>query len=121
MMTMAPTHLSDIEQAAITSYVQAIREQYPDRILAVALFGSKARGDDDPESDIDVLVVCDSEDREFRSDLWRMASEISLVNVLISARIYSQARWQNARQMGLPFTRKIIADSISLTPEPIPA
>jgi len=87
----------------------------------VALFGSKARGDDDPESDIDLLVICDAEDRQFRSDLWRKASEISLEqSVLISVRIYSQARWQKARQIGLPFTRKIIADCIPLTPEPVP-
>ena len=113
--------LSATEQAAITAYVQAIQRQYPDRIRAVALFGSKARGDDDPESDIDLLVICDSEDRQFRSALWKKASEISLEqSVLLSIRIYSQARWQKARQIGLPFTREIIADSLSLTPEPIP-
>jgi predicted nucleotidyltransferase len=113
--------LSATEQAAITAYVQAIQRQYPDRIRAVALFGSKARGDDDPESDIDLLVICDSEDRQFRSALWRKASEISLdQNVLISVRVYSQERWQRARQIGLPFTSEIISDSIPLTPEPLP-
>ena len=113
--------LSATEQAAITAYVQAIQRQYPDRIRAVALFGSKARGDDDPESDIDLLVICDAEDHQFRSALWRKASEISLdLSVLLSIRIYSQARWQKARQIGLPFTREIIADSLSLTSEPIP-
>ena len=113
--------LSATEQAAITAYVQAIRRQYPERIQAVALFGSKARGDDDPESDIDLLVICDSEDRQFRSALWRKASEISLdQNVLISVRVYSQERWQRARQIGLPFTSEIISDSIPLTPEPLP-
>jgi predicted nucleotidyltransferase len=121
MKTKALSPLSDTERTAITAYVQAIRKQHPDRIQAVALFGSKARGDDDPESDIDLLVICDSEDRQFRSDLWRKASEISLEqSVLISVRVYSQARWQKARRIGLPFTSEIIADSIPLTPEPIP-
>ncbi len=86
------SHLSTTEQAAITAYVRAIRRQYPERIRAVALFGSKARGDDDPESDIDLLVICNSEDRQFRSALWRKASEISLEqSILLSIRIYSQA------------------------------
>ena len=121
MKTRALSPLSDTERAAITAYVQAIRRQYPERIQAVALFGSKARGDDDPESDIDLLVICDSEDRQFRSALWRIASEISLEkSVLISVRIYSQERWQRARQIGLPFTSEIISDSIPLTPESFP-
>lgn len=121
MRTKSLSHLSTTEQAAITAYVRAIRSQYPERIRAVALFGSKARGEDDPESDIDLLVICDSEDRQFRSALWRKASEISLEqSVLISVRIYSQARWQRACQIGLPFTRAIISDCIPLTPEPIP-
>jgi predicted nucleotidyltransferase len=121
MKISAPTSLSESEQTAISTYVQAIRRQYPNRILAVALFGSKARGDDDPESDIDLLVICDSEDRLFLSALWRKASEISLEQgVLISVRIYSQERWHKSRQIGLPFTREIISDSVPLTPEPIP-
>jgi predicted nucleotidyltransferase len=121
MKTRALSPLSDTESAAITAYVQAIQKQYPDRIQAVALFGSKARGDDDPESDIDLLVICDFEDRQFCSALWRKASEISLEqSVLISVRIYSQERWLRARQIGLPFTSKIISDSVPLTPEPIP-
>jgi predicted nucleotidyltransferase len=66
MKTRALSSLSGTERAAITAYVQAIRKQYPERIQAVALFGPKARGDDDPESDIDLLIICDSEDRFLR-------------------------------------------------------
>lgn len=121
MKTSALSQLSEIEQTAVTTYVRDIRRQYPDRILAVALFGSKARGDDDPESDIDLLVITDSENSEFRSALWRIASEISLdYNVLISTHIYSRKRWLKTRQIGLPFSRAIITDNIPLTPEPIP-
>jgi len=63
------SHLSTTEQAAITTYVCAIRSQSPNRIRAMALFGSKVRSDDDPESDIDLRVICDAEDRQFRSAL----------------------------------------------------
>lgn len=121
MKTTALAHLSDAEKTAVTIFVRDIREQFHDRIFAVALFGSKARGDDDPESDIDLIVIVDSEDREFRSALWRIASENSLeYNVLISARIYSQKRWEKTRQIGLPFSKAIVNESIPLTPERIP-
>lgn len=114
-MENALTLLSKDEQAAIRTYVQDIHRQYPNEILSVALFGSKARGDDDPESDIDLLVITNSESNDFRSALWRMASEISLnYDVLISAHIFSQERWERTRQIGLPFPRAIAADHIPL-------
>jgi len=115
------TRLSDTEKIAVKTFVHDIREQFQDQILAVALFGSKARGDDDPESDIDLIVIADSEDREFRSALWRIASKISLkYNVLISARIYSKKRWEKTCEIGLPISIAIINESIPLTPERIP-
>ena len=108
------------DRAAVEQAAAVLREVLP--VDRVVLFGSKARAEPTGgESDIDLLVICDSEDSEFRSGLWRVASEISLdYNLLISARIYSQKRWQRACQIGLPFTREIVTDSIPLTPERIP-
>jgi predicted nucleotidyltransferase len=115
------TNLSDAELTAVKTFVRVIREKFFDRIIAVALFGSKARGDDHPESDIDLIVITDSEEMAFRSALWQIASEISLeYNVLISARIYGKNHWDKTRQLGLPISKIIISESIPLTPEPIP-
>jgi len=114
-------HLAPRERVAIEEYVSYIRDRFPERILSVALFGSKARGDAHAESDIDLIVLVDVEDRGFRSELWRTASDISLEhNVVLSVRVYAQARWATAQRMRLPFYRAIVADSIPLTPEHIP-
>lgn len=48
------------EQAHI--FVSRCREQLLDRIQAIALVGSFARGDERPESDIDLVVLVDSVD-----------------------------------------------------------
>ena len=121
MNTVSLAHLSVTEQSALKTYVNLIRSRYPQRIMAVALFGSKARGDDDPESDLDLIVIVDSEDNPFRSALWKIASEISLeYNILISARIFSQNRWEKTRSFRLPLYRGIVTNQIPLTPERIP-
>lgn len=44
---------------------QIIRETYGERLAGIVLYGSVARGDDDPESDIDLLVLIEGE-----YDLW---------------------------------------------------
>jgi predicted nucleotidyltransferase len=62
-------HLAPNEQAAIMEYVAGIRERFPEDVLSVTLFGSKARGDAIAESDIDLLVLVNEESREIRSEL----------------------------------------------------
>ena len=109
------------EQAAITAYINHLRSHFSDRILAVMLFGSKARGDADAESDLDLLVLVDGETPEFRAKLWQIASDISLeYNVVLSPRVVGLGRWEEMRQMRLPLYRAIIADGIALTSEPLP-
>lgn len=118
----ALAHLLPSERAAVTEYITYIRQHFPGRVLGVMLFGSKARGDADAESDVDLLVLVDEESNEFRSQLWRIASDISLThNVVLSARVFGRARWEETRRIQLPLYRAIVADGIPLTPEHIPA
>lgn len=49
--------LSEREQAALAEYQSRLLARFRQRIRRIALFGSKARGDAGPESDLDVLVV----------------------------------------------------------------
>ncbi len=110
------------ERAAITEYVTQIREHFANRVLAVMLFDSKARGDADAESDIDLLVLVDEESGELRSQLWHVASDVSLrYDVVLSARVFGRVRWEETRRIQLPLYRAIVADGIPLTPERIPA
>jgi uncharacterized protein len=44
----------------LTHLKQTLTEHYSDRLLHLTLFGSQARGDAEPDSDIDVLVVLKS-------------------------------------------------------------
>jgi predicted nucleotidyltransferase len=140
------SHLTPNERSAIAEYLARIRGSFPGRILSVTLFGSKARGDADAESDIDLLVLVDAEDnmagetpaiqafrsladaegnmvgetpaiQAFRSELWRIASDVSLeYNVVLSVRVYAQDHWAEARRIRLPLYRAIAADGISLVP-----
>jgi predicted nucleotidyltransferase len=112
------SHLTPNERTAIAKYVAQIRDCFPGRVLSATLFGSKARGDADAESDIDLLVLVDAEDNAFRSELWRIASDVSLEhNVVLSVRVYAQDHWAETQRIRLPLYRAIAADGISLVPE----
>jgi len=49
--------LSALERAALAEYQSSLLARFPQRIRRITLFGSKARGDAGPDSDVDVLVV----------------------------------------------------------------
>ena len=49
--------LEQAEKHALELLADALRQRYGTPLWRVSLFGSKARGDDHPSSDIDVLVV----------------------------------------------------------------
>ena len=45
------------EANAIAEYENLLLKEFPNRIKKLILFGSKARGDSNPNSDLDLLVV----------------------------------------------------------------
>ena len=53
-----------INDPALAAFEGAIRERLGDRLKKIILFGSRARGDNDPDSDYDLLLVVDEVTRE---------------------------------------------------------
>jgi predicted nucleotidyltransferase len=90
-------HLTSREKAALSEFVARLRERYADEVLLVMLFGSKVRGDFDEESDLDVLVVVEGDDRW---PYWREITDLTSdllqdYEVNISALVFNEEyyRW----------------------------
>ncbi len=86
--------LTPQERQAVDALVQSLRQQYPERIREIMLFGSKARGDSSPDSDIDILILVDDDHWRFSHAISKIAARISLHrDVLLGPCVISQARW----------------------------
>jgi predicted nucleotidyltransferase len=102
------------ERWAVDAFVRALQQQYPDRIQDVILFGSKARGEGHPDSDIDILILVDDDDWRFSHAVSRLAARISLnYDVLLGPRVIRQARWKRSL-----LHSTVSSEGIPLTLEP---
>ena len=114
-MSKSLSLLSPIEHKAVASFVDLLYQRYPEHVLQTALFGSKARGDSRPWSDIDILIVVNNEDWRLQHAISTLAARVSLeFDVLIGPRIIGQERWERMKQHRFGLYQNIIAESVPL-------
>jgi hypothetical protein len=107
--------LSLNEQEAVESFLTRLWTQHSERIFQATLFGSKARGDSQPDSDIDILLIVDEDDWRFRHAISDIASGVSLeYSVLIAPRVIGQARWTEMEQECFTLCENVAREGIPL-------
>ena len=117
MNRVSTPHLTAQECQAIETFIVRLRERFPGRILQTILFGSKARGDSQPWSDIDILTIVNEEDWPLRQEISTLAARVSLeYDVLIGPRVIGQERWERMKQHRFSLYRNIVAEGIPLSP-----
>jgi uncharacterized protein len=108
-------HLRANERRALENYVDRLRGRFSDRVQHVILFGSRARLRGNGESDLDVLVVIDREDRQLENDVALEAFEPSLEHgAWISPLVWHQSHYELHRRLRMLIYRNIERDGIEL-------
>jgi predicted nucleotidyltransferase len=107
MKTLADIALRPGDRAAIDEAARVLRERFP--VEEVILFGSKARGDDDPESDIDLLVLTSRQlARAERHQIVDALFPIQLHNdVVLSPLIVYADEWRGGVLSVLPIRQEV--------------
>jgi predicted nucleotidyltransferase len=110
-----PSLLSPNERQAVAKFLEILQQHHPERVLQTVLFGSKARGDSRPWSDIDILIIVDQDDWQFSHVISTIAARVSLeYDVLIGPRVIGQERWERMKQHRFGLYRNIVAEGIPL-------
>lgn len=94
----------------IRSYINSI-----DPKADILLYGSRARGDERPDSDWDILVLTDydvslEKERSFRNKLYDLELETGEV---FSVFVYSKTEWQTKQNIS-PFYHNVISEGVQL-------
>ncbi len=73
----ALSRLIPTERRWVEELRDEVRARFGPRVRDIRLYGSKVRGDDHEESDIDVLILVDGNDEATSTAIWDLASSIS--------------------------------------------
>jgi predicted nucleotidyltransferase len=94
-------------------FVAVLQTELPARLRAAWLFGSAARGDARPDSDIDVLVILDAADAATLRKVYTVADRLSRRNrVDLSIKVLDEREY--AQESGSPFLRNVKAEGVAL-------
>ncbi len=103
------------EQSAIQMFRRQLTDQLGNMIEKVVLFGSKARGDDHPRSDVDLLVICNSNDWRIADKVYLIATDVMLeTGIAISPKVLARQDYRRMQQNKVPFLNNVIRDGVAV-------
>ena len=106
--------LKSRDAAAVQEFVERVRDALGNNLVEVKLFGSKATGKDQPDSDIDVLVAVEK-GGEVEDTVLDIAFDTNLKHeVYISPRVIDRATLADPVWSNTPFLKAIAKEGIPL-------
>lgn len=103
------------EKSALMQFKAGLQQALGNQLIELKLFGSKARGDDRPDSDIDVLVIVASDDWHLRDAVYDVATDMLLqMDVCISPKVISKNIFDKLCREGTSFIHNVSKDAITV-------
>ena len=101
------------EKTALNELANALRDRYG--IDSAVVYGSKARGDDSPDSDIDVMIVLDEYTPEIEAAIDELVYEINLAyDCLISTVLFDRQELAEGPLGESPLYKRVLAEGVRL-------
>ena len=107
--------LKSKDAAAIEEFVKGVRAILGNNLIELKLFGSKATGKDQPDSDIDVLIGVGKDGVQVEDTVLHIAFDTNLKReVYISPRVIDRATLADPVWRITPFLKAIAKEGIPL-------
>jgi predicted nucleotidyltransferase len=108
-------YLSERELAAVAEIKQHVRALVGDRLKTFSVFGSKARGDFDPDSDVDLAMVVEGLTRDEKRQIIDCVIEYEMKHlVVVSPLVLSLADFERLRDRERRIALDIESEGVAL-------
>jgi len=107
--------LNKQEETALKQFKADLQQVLGNQLIELNLYGSKARGDDRPDSDLDVLVIVATDDCHIRESVYNIVTDILLqTDICISPKIISKDQFDQLRKENTSFIRNVSRDALTV-------
>ena len=107
--------LKSKDAEALRAFLDRLRQVLAINLIEVKLFGSKATGKDQRDSDIDVLVAVENGGVEIEDQVLEIAFDVNLTHdVYVSPRVIDRATLSDPVWSITPFLKAIAKEGVSL-------
>jgi len=108
-------NLTSDERTWLDAYLDVLAENFPGLVEEVKVFGSKARGDSRPGSDLDLLVIIARGDWQIKHEVrlpgYRLATGTETVP---SIKVYTRGEWEDRRAHRSVFLEAVERDAVKV-------
>ncbi|MCY4482578.1 MAG: nucleotidyltransferase domain-containing protein [Spirochaetaceae bacterium] len=107
--------LSPDEQIWLDEYRRGLRERHAGVILRMVIYGSKARGDAHPDSDLDVLIIVRNDAGGLKRMLRDIGYDLAATSWAVpSILAYTQDEWRHRKEKRFSFQRAVERDAVAV-------
>jgi len=105
--------LTRAEKEWVDAYGRELRERFPTLVEEVLIYGSRARGDSTPDSDLDVLLIVRDEAAGLKREMRRLGYLLSADGGVVPSIIaYTVEEWERLGRSGSRFRRAVERDEV---------
>ena len=103
------------EQTWLDEYRKALLEQQPGAVTRMLIYGSKARGNANEDSDLDVLLIVKNESADLKRPLRRIGYTLAATSWAVpSIMAYTQAEWDRLRVLRSPYRESVEREGVAV-------
>ena len=103
------------ERKWLGEFIGAIKARHAEAVKDVIIYGSKAKGDWNKDSDIDVLLILTDEREGERESVETLAYELSVTaDALPLVTTKTESEWKQLGESGAAFHRSVERDGVSV-------
>lgn len=101
----------------VRTFKKELLEKLDGHIIKTILFGSYARGEEEPDSDVDMLIIADDKNRNLEKSIGDIAYKIMWdndFNPLLSIMVVSEVEFKKFYNLGYSFYENVEKEGILL-------